>query len=57
VYVVKDGRVESYAVVLADQSPTDIVVKQGLDPGSAVVAEVPPALRPRAAVKAVPAKP
>jgi multidrug efflux pump subunit AcrA (membrane-fusion protein) len=56
VYVVKDGRVESYAVVLADQTPTEIVVKQGLDPGSAVVAEVPPALRPRSHVRATAAK-
>jgi hypothetical protein len=51
VYVVKDGRAESYAVVLADQTPTEIVVTQGLEPGSAVVAEVPNTLRPRATVK------
>jgi hypothetical protein len=57
VYVVKDGRVESYAVVLADQTPTEIVVTQGLEPGSAVVAEVPAALKPRATVRATPAKP
>ena len=54
VYVVKDGRAESYAVVLADQTPTEIVVTQGLEPGSAVVAEVPPALKPRSPVKATP---
>jgi biotin carboxyl carrier protein len=57
VYVIKDGRAESYAVVLADQTPTEIVVTQGLEPGSAVVAEVPPGLRPRAVVKATAAKP
>jgi len=56
VYVVKDGRAESYAVVLSDQSPTEIVVTQGLEPGSVVVAEVPPGLKPRAPVKASPAK-
>jgi hypothetical protein len=57
VYVVKDGRVESYAVVLADQNPSEIVVTQGLEPGSAVVAEVPIALKPRAMVRATPLKP
>jgi multidrug efflux pump subunit AcrA (membrane-fusion protein) len=57
VYVVRDGRAESYAVVLADQTPGEIVVTQGIEPGSEVVAEVPPGLRPKAAVKAVPAKP
>jgi hypothetical protein len=56
VYVVKDGRAESYAVVLADQTPKDIVVTQGLEPGSTVVSEVPPGLKPRAAVKATPVK-
>jgi len=56
VYVVKDGRAESYAVILADQTPTEIVVTQGLEPGSAVIAEVPPALKPRAPVKATPVK-
>jgi multidrug efflux pump subunit AcrA (membrane-fusion protein) len=56
VYVVKDGKVESYAVVLADQSPTEIVVSQGLEPGSAVVVEVPRELRPRAAVRATAAQ-
>jgi hypothetical protein len=56
VYVVKDGRAESYAVVLADQTPTEIVVTQGLEPNSAVVTDVPPGLKPRAAVKATPAK-
>jgi hypothetical protein len=54
VYVVKDGHVESYAVVLADQSPTEIVVKQGLEPDSPVVVDVPANLRPRAAVRATP---
>jgi hypothetical protein len=54
VFVVKDGRAESYAVVLADQTPTEIVVTQGLEPGSAVVAEVPPSLKPRTPVKATP---
>jgi multidrug efflux pump subunit AcrA (membrane-fusion protein) len=56
VYVVKDGRAESYAVILADQTPTEIVVTQGLEPGSPVIAEVPPALKPRAQVKATPLK-
>jgi hypothetical protein len=56
VYVVKDGRAESYAVVLSDQSPSEIVVTQGLEPGSVVVTEVPPGLKPRAAVKITPAK-
>jgi hypothetical protein len=56
VYVVKDGRAESYAVVLADQTPTEIVVTQGLEPGSAVVAEVPNTLRPRAMVTATASK-
>jgi hypothetical protein len=56
VYVVKDGRAESYAVVLADQTPTEIVVSQGLEPGSAVVAEVPAALRPRAPVRVATSK-
>jgi multidrug efflux pump subunit AcrA (membrane-fusion protein) len=54
VYVVKDGHVESYAVVLADQNPTEIVVKQGLEPDSPVVVDVPANLRPRAAVRATP---
>jgi multidrug efflux pump subunit AcrA (membrane-fusion protein) len=56
VFVVKDGRAESYAVVLADQTPSEIVVTQGLEPGSAVVIDVPPSLRPRATVIATPAR-
>jgi hypothetical protein len=56
VYVVKDGRAESYAVILADQTPTEIVITQGLEPNSAVIAEVPPTLKPRAPVKATPLK-
>jgi multidrug efflux pump subunit AcrA (membrane-fusion protein) len=51
VYVVKDGHVESYAVVLADQNASEIVVKQGLEPESPVVVDVPANLRPRAAVR------
>jgi multidrug efflux pump subunit AcrA (membrane-fusion protein) len=51
VYVVKDGRAESYVVVLADQTPSEIVVTQGLEAGSPVVVDVPASLRPRAAVR------
>lgn len=56
VFVIKDGRAEPYAVVLADQTPTEIVVTQGLEPGSAVVTEVPPRLRPGATVHAIETK-
>ncbi len=51
--VAKDGRAESTAVILVDQSPTDIVVSQGLEPGSQVILAPPPTLRPRDPVNAV----
>jgi multidrug efflux pump subunit AcrA (membrane-fusion protein) len=56
VYVARDGHAESTAVILVDQSATDVVVSQGLEPGSAVIVDVPPDLRPRAAVRAVEVK-
>jgi multidrug efflux pump subunit AcrA (membrane-fusion protein) len=53
VYVVKDGRAESHPVVLADQGTSEVIVSQGLEPGSAVVVDVPPQLRPNAPVQVV----
>ncbi len=56
VYVVRDGKAEPYAVVLADQSSQEIVVSQGLETGSAVIVEAPPDLRPGARVSATETK-
>jgi multidrug efflux pump subunit AcrA (membrane-fusion protein) len=53
VFVVKNGVAESYAVVLVDQTPSEIVVGQGLEPDSPVVVDVPPNLRSRTRVRAV----
>jgi hypothetical protein len=50
VFVAKDGHAEPTAVIIADQTSTDIVVSQGLEPGSAVILDPPPALNPRAAI-------
>jgi multidrug efflux pump subunit AcrA (membrane-fusion protein) len=51
VFVAKDGHAESTAVILADQTPTEIVVSQGLEAGSAVILDPPPQLGPRAAIR------
>jgi hypothetical protein len=56
VFVVKGGLAESYAVVLVDQTPTDIIVGQGLEEGSPVVIDAPPDLRSRTRVTAMPAR-
>ena len=53
-FVARDGHAESTAVILADQTPTDIVVSQGLEPGSAVILDPPRELRPRDAVRIAP---
>ena len=47
------GMIVRNSVILVDQTPTDIVVSQGLEAGSAVIVEVPATLRPRALVRAV----
>jgi multidrug efflux pump subunit AcrA (membrane-fusion protein) len=54
VFVVKGGLAESYAVVLVDQTPTEIVIGQGLEPESAVVVDAPPELRSRTKVRPLP---
>jgi hypothetical protein len=50
VFVAKDGHAEPTAVVIADQTSTDIVVSQGLEPGSAVILDPPPTLSPRESI-------
>jgi multidrug efflux pump subunit AcrA (membrane-fusion protein) len=51
VFVAKDGRAESFVVVVADQDEKEVLVTQGLDPGSTVILEPPASLRAGARVQ------
>jgi multidrug efflux pump subunit AcrA (membrane-fusion protein) len=56
VYVARDGHAEPTAVILVDQTPTEIVVSQGLEPGSAVIVDAPATLRPRTLIRQAPVR-
>lgn len=51
VYIVRGNQAQTQSVVVAEETPSEVIISQGLEAGTPVIIEIPPTLQPNARVQ------